>query len=156
MPPDMTFADLRRGTDVEFGQSIYEPFGIATVEALTYGALCCLASMCGAIGFIERAAAETGGRARLSNLVVADYVTLPQGYWMGSPYDALGIDQGIRDWIEGANSERAAHMLLARLPQNDEARAALLASGHAAAAAMSWDVVARDYFLPAVARVLRR
>jgi hypothetical protein len=156
MPPDMTFADLRRGTDVEFGQSIYEPFGIATVEALTYGALCCLASMCGAIGFVERAAAETGGRARLSNLVVADYVTLPQGYWMGSPYDALGIDQGIRDWIEGANSERAAHMLLARLPQNDEARAALLASGHAAAAAMSWDVVARDYFLPAVARVLRR
>jgi hypothetical protein len=108
--------------------------------------------MCGAIGFVERAA----GPGRLANLVVADYVTLPQGYWMGSPYDALGIDQGIRDWIEGANSERAAHMLLARLPQDDEARAALLASGHAAAAAMSWDVVARDYFLPAVRRAVAR
>ena len=118
----MGFADIRRGTDVEFGQSIYEPFGIAQMEALAYGALSCVASMCGCIGFATRAAA--GGAvappARLPNLVVADYVTLPQGYWLGSPYDALGIDQGIRDWIEGNNSERAAHMLLARLPQNDE------------------------------------
>jgi hypothetical protein len=150
MPADMTFADIRRGTDVEFGQSIYEPFGIAQLEALTYGALCCLSSMCGCIGFAARAAA--GGLARLPNLVVADYVTLPQGYWLGSPYDALGIDQGIRDWIEGNNSERAAHMLLARMPQNDEQAGALLESGCAAAQAMSWEVVVRDYFLPALDR----
>jgi hypothetical protein len=149
MPSDMTFADIRRGSDVEFGQSIYEPFGIAQVEALTYGALCCLSSMCGCIGFAARAA---GGLSKLPNLVVADYVTLPHGYWIGSPYDALGIDQGIRDWIEGSNSERAAHMLLARLPQNDEQRQALLESGCAAAQSMSWDVVARDYFLPALQR----
>ncbi len=154
MPADMRFVDLQRGTDVEFGQSIYEPFGIAQMEALAYGALSCVSSMCGCIGFAARAAA--GGAvappARLPNLVVADYVTLPQGYWLGSPYDALGIDQGIRDWIEGNNSERAAHMLLARLPQNDEQAQALLESGCAAAQAMSWEVVARDYFLPALGR----
>jgi hypothetical protein len=149
MPSDMTFADIRRGSDVEFGQSIYEPFGIAQVEALTHGALCCVSSMCGCIGFAARAA---GGLGKLPNLVVADYVTLPHGYWLGSPYDAMGIDQGIRDWIEGSNSERAAHMLLARLPQNDEQRQALLESGCAAAQAMSWEVVARDYFLPALQR----
>jgi hypothetical protein len=111
--------------------------------------MCCLSSMCGCIGFAARAA---GGLGKLPNLVVADYVTLPHGYWIGSPYDALGIDQGIRDWIEGSNSERAAHMLLARLPQNDEQRQTLLESGCAAAQAMSWDVVARDYFLPALQR----
>jgi hypothetical protein len=153
MPSEMTFGDLRRGRDVEFGQSIYEPFGIAPLEALTYGALCCLSSMCGCIGFAARAA---GGLARLPNLVVADYVTLPHGYWLGSPYDALGIDQGIRDWIEGNNSERAAHMLLARLPQTDDQRQALLDSGCMAAQAMSWEVVARDYFLPALARAGNR
>jgi hypothetical protein len=43
-------------------------------------------------------------------------------------------------------------MLLARLPQNDEQRQALLESGCAAAQAMSWEVVARDYFLPALQR----
>lgn len=154
MPPDMRFADIRRGTDIEFGQSIYEPFGIAQMEALGYGALCCVSSMCGCIGFAARAAAGSyvATPSRLPNLVVADYVTLPQGYWLGSPYDALGIDQGIRDWIEGNNSERAAHMLLARLPQNDEQAQTLLDSGCAAAQAMSWEVVVRDYFLPALAR----
>jgi hypothetical protein len=153
MPADMTITDIRCGTDVEFGQSIYEPFGIAPLEALTYGALCCISSMCGAVGFAATAAGGApGSLARLPNLVVADYVTLPHGYWLGSPYDALGIDQGIRDWIEGNNSERAAHMLLARLPQTAEQRAALLEWGCAAAGAMSWEVVARDYFLPAVTR----
>ncbi len=154
MPPDMRFADIRRGTDIEFGQSIYEPFGIAQMEALGYGALCCVSSMCGCIGFAGRAAAgaDAAAPARLPNMVVADYVALPQGYWLGSPYDALGIDQGIRDWIEGNNSERAAHMLLARLPQNDEQAQTLLDSGCAAAQAMSWEVVVRDHFLPALAR----
>ena len=154
MPSDMRFADIRRGTDVEFGQSIYEPFGISQMEALAYGAVCCVSNMCGCIGFATRAAAgsEIAPPARLPNLVVADYVALPQGYWLGSPYDALGIDQGIRDWIEGNNSERAAHMLLARLPQNDEQAQSLLDSGCAAAQAMSWEVVARDYFLPALGR----
>jgi hypothetical protein len=27
MPADMEFMDIRKGSDVEFGQSIYEPFG---------------------------------------------------------------------------------------------------------------------------------
>ena len=153
MPSDMRFADIRRGTDVEFGQSTYEPFGIAQMEALAYGALSCVSSMCGCIGFAARAAAASeAAPTRLPNLVVADYVALPQGYWLGSPYDALRIDQGIRDWIEGNNSERAAHMLLARLPQNDEQAQSLLDSGCAAAQAMSWEVVARDYFLPALGR----
>ncbi|MEJ2649853.1 MAG: hypothetical protein P8016_15765, partial [Sedimentisphaerales bacterium] len=32
MLPDMEFMDIRKGSDVEFGQSIYEPFGIAQLE----------------------------------------------------------------------------------------------------------------------------
>jgi hypothetical protein len=150
MGSDMTFADIRRGSDVEFGQSIYEPFGIPQMEALANGGLCCLSSMCGGIGFAARAA---GNLARLPNLVIADYVTLPHGYWVGSPYDALNIDSGIRDWIEGNNSERAAHMLLARLPQNAEQSQALLESGCSAAQGMGWNTVVEGYLLPALARL---
>jgi hypothetical protein len=150
MAADMTFADIRRGSDVEFGQSIYEPFGIPQVEALAHGGLCCLSSMCGCISLAARAA---GSLARLPNLVIADYVTLPHGYWVGSPYDALNIDRGIRDWIEGRNSERAAHMLLARLPQTDDARQALLESGGAAAQAMGWETVVASHLLPALHRL---
>lgn len=150
MSGDMTFADIRRGSDVEFGQSIYEPFGIPQVEALAHGGLCCLSSLCGCIGFANRVA---GSLARLPNLVIADYVTLPHGYWVGSPYDAVSIDRGIRDWIEGSNSERAAHMLLARLPQNAEQRLALLENGSSAAQAMSWNTVVAGYLLPALQRL---
>jgi hypothetical protein len=145
MPAEMTFLDIRQGSDLEFGQSIYEPFGIAQVEPLNFGALCCVSSVCGCVGFADRAA---GGLANLPNLVVADYVTLPQGYWLGSPYDALAIDRGVRDWIEGSNSYAAAEAIYARLPRDRAGMEALLESGQAVARRMSWDVVARDYLLP--------
>ena len=56
MPSAMTPADIRRGSDLEFGQSIYEPFGMAQVEVLTYGALSCLSNVCGCLGFVDRVA----------------------------------------------------------------------------------------------------
>ncbi len=59
MPADMTFADIRRGTDLEFGQSVYEPFGIAQLEPLGYGALSCLSNVCGCVGFVTRVVGES-------------------------------------------------------------------------------------------------
>ncbi|MHC5087417.1 MAG: glycosyltransferase family protein, partial [Planctomycetota bacterium] len=47
MPSDMEFMDIRKGSDVEFGQSIYEPFGIAQLEPLTFGGICVLTNVCG-------------------------------------------------------------------------------------------------------------
>ena len=44
-----------RARDLEFGQSIYEPFGIAQVEPLSAGALCVPSSVCGCVGFVSRA-----------------------------------------------------------------------------------------------------
>ena len=153
MPAEMSFLDLRQGSDLEFGQSIYEPFGIAQVEPLNYGALCCVSNVCGCVGFAEAAA---GGLDKLPNLVVADYVSLPEGYWLGSPYDALGIDRGVRDWIEGANSYATAETIFARLPRTRAGMEALMETGQAVARRMSWDVVARDYLLPGLRRAQTR
>ncbi|MFN2202878.1 MAG: hypothetical protein ACK2UO_16890 [Caldilineaceae bacterium] len=151
MPSDMEFLDIRRGSDVEFGQSIYEPFGIAQVEPLTYGAISCVSNVCGCNGFVARAAGAKG----TPNLVIADYVTLPYGYWLDSPYDALGIDRGVRDWIEGSNSGSAAQEVFDRLPKNGADSASLLDTGQTIAANMSWDVVARDMFLPGLRRAMK-
>ncbi|MCB0126289.1 MAG: hypothetical protein KDE58_28725, partial [Caldilineaceae bacterium] len=82
MPAEMDFMDIRKGSDLEFGQSIYEPFGIAQVEPLSFGALCCVSNVCGCVGFATRAA---GSLEELPNLVVADYTSLPYGQWLGSP-----------------------------------------------------------------------
>ncbi len=69
----MRFNDLRVGSDLEFGQSIYEPFGIAQVEPLSAGALCVVSSVCGCVGFVRRAA----GGLVFPNLIVGDYAGLP-------------------------------------------------------------------------------
>ena len=47
MPADMEFMDIRKGSDAEFGQSIYEPFGIAQVEPISFGGICIFTNICG-------------------------------------------------------------------------------------------------------------
>lgn len=149
MPAEMTFMDLRKGSDLEFGQSIYEPFGIAQVEPLSFGALCCVSSVCGCVGFVEQAG---GAVAQIPNMVVADYVSLPPGYWLNSPFDALRIDRGVRDWIEGVNSAQTARAIFRQLPRTEKQSKALLRQGQELAKAMSWEVVARDYLGPSLRR----
>jgi hypothetical protein len=150
MPAEMEFIDIRQGSDLEFGQSIYEPFGIAQLEPLAFGALCCVSNVCGCVGFVQRAAQ---GLATLPNLVVADYVSLPPGYWLGSPYDALGIDRDVRDWLEAGNSAATAQTLFERLPRTRRDQEALLERGQAVARRMSWEVVASDYLLPGLRKL---
>jgi hypothetical protein len=152
MPAEMEFPDIRRGADLEFGQNIYAPFGAAALQPITFGALSCVSNVCGCVGLLSRLA---GNVEHTLNVIVADYCTLPPGFWLGSPYDALAIDQGVRDWIEGANSARAAHAIFQRLPRSEEAGRALLFMGFDLAERMSWDAVAYEYFLPALAKVGR-
>lgn len=150
MPAEMEFMDIRKGSDLEFGQSIYEPFGIAQVEPLSFGALCCVSNVCGCVGFVDRAA---GGLRNAPNVVVADYTTLPSGYWLGSPYDALSIDRGVRDWIESTNSAAVAQTVFDRLPRESQQSETLLLQGQEITRRMSWEVVVSDYLLPGLRKV---
>ncbi|MCG3180177.1 MAG: hypothetical protein BIFFINMI_02534 [Phycisphaerae bacterium] len=153
VPEGTTFHDLRIGTDVEFGQSIYEPFGIAMLEPLTYGGLCVISSVCGCRGFVDNV---TGG-ADSPNVIVADYTDLNGRSAAGlSLEDLLAMNRDFRRQVERKVSARVAETLVGRLPVDDAAREALLASGYELARQMSWDVVARDYFLPALDRACRR
>ncbi len=68
---DTTFLDLRIASDLEFGQSIYEPFGIAPLEVLPFGGMALISSASGAASFLKK---------RLENTLsyqVVDYITLP-------------------------------------------------------------------------------
>jgi len=153
MPEAMRFSDLRNGTDLEFGQSIYEPFGIAQLEPLSGGALCVVSNVCGCVGFVGRAAVgrtESGQPA--PNLVLADYVSVPPEWQLWSPWDALRIDETIRTSLEARNSYLVAQQIAERLPRNDEDRRRLLAAGQQLAAGMSWEVVVKDYLLPALGK----
>ena len=147
MPEDMGFADLRQGTDIEFGQSIYEPFGIAVLEPLTYGGICVPSSVCGCCGYIDRV---TEGDAK-PHVVVADYTSDMQ-----TLESALDIGGEIRNRREVEVAEKTAWEIVAALPQSDDERASRLDSGYNLAARMSWDRVCESFFMPGIKRAISR
>jgi glycosyltransferase involved in cell wall biosynthesis len=151
MPAGMHFHDLRWGTDLEFGQSIYEPFGISQVEPLAYGALSVVTNVCGCVDFVERAV-EAAGMPHFSGLLQADYTSLVNGLQVYTPWDALAINQEVRDRMERANSYNVALAIRATLPTTPNQASALLARGQRVSRAMSWETVVRDLFLPALRR----
>ena len=151
MPADMTLADIRRGTDVEFGQSIYEPFGIAQLEPLTFGAVCVLSDVCGCAGLVK---GVTGGQ-QVPNVIIANYCRLDDpGAW--SRQALLNMRREQRHEFECRVAAEVADRLLQLLPADDRSAAALLESGYALAQKMSWEVVARDHVLPGIEAACRR
>ena len=72
MPEDMDTIDIHRGTDVEFGQSIYEPFGIAPFEPLTFGGALRFQQRLRLRGFVS----DASGMDDVRNVIVADYTAM--------------------------------------------------------------------------------
>ncbi len=149
MPAEMGFGDLRLGSDTEFGQSIYEPFGIAQFEPLPFGALCVVSSACGCVGFASRIPLDTD-----QNIIVADYISLPPDLRVSDWREALGIRQETRDLVERFRAREAAAVMARSLPKNDSDRERLMRLGQDLARRMSWEVVVTEYMLPALARAL--
>ena len=150
MPADMEFMDIRKGSDVEFGQSIYEPFGIAQVEPLSFGGLCVFTNVCGCQGFVEDV---TEGRGS-PNVLVADYTELREPQENLEALRAIGPEE--RAIIEEHVAARIGNQLVERLPRTSESRAEALRRGYELANKMSWDAVVENYFLPGLERALKR
>ncbi len=142
MPDDIEFMDIRRGSDVEFGQSIYEPFGIAQLEPLTFGGICVFSSVCGCSGFLRDI---TCGEA-IKNIIIADYTNLGM-HDFTEIEDLLQIDRAVRDRIEASESEKVAMQICSRLPKNDAEIESMIQAGFELAKNMSWDIVVNDYLL---------
>jgi len=145
MPSEMTFADLRRGTDVEFGMSVYEPFGISQFEPLSYGAICVVSNVCGCVDFARRAA----GGDLPDNVLVADFTKPPAADAHRPAQDLTRVQ---RDAVESVEGARVAAELARRLPTDEQAAAALLGSGYDLARRLDWRCVVEDQFLPAIRR----
>ncbi|UCD29300.1 MAG: hypothetical protein JSV03_02130 [Planctomycetota bacterium] len=150
MPTEMELMDMRRGSDVEFGQSIYEPYGIAQLEPLTFGGICAMSRVCGCAGFLDKV---TAGR-EAPNIVVADYVNLGLGPWDERELLDLGRDQRSRH--EAKVAEQVAGQLIDLLPTDDAAIEALMKSGYELANKMSWEVAAGEYIMPPVKELFRK
>ena len=167
MPEDMEMLDIHKGTDVEFGQSIYEPFGISPVEPLTFGGLCVFSNVCGCSGFANESIAglkatpndpsrrndepkQNGTR----NIVIADYTDAEARY--AEIGQLLKIDRAIRDKIEDQISGEVADEIIMLLPKTDSEIAAMVENGYRIAKNMSWDVVVSNHVLPSLQQVLSK
>lgn len=148
IPLDMEFMDIRKGSDVEFGQSIYEPFGIAQVEPISFGGICVFSNVCGCAGFVEKAA---GGPT--PNVIIADYTALPEKGLR--PEQLLSVGQAHREAVEETVAQQVAEQLVQRLPRTPEEFEQFIDRGHEIASRMSWDVVARDYLIPGIQHASR-
>ncbi len=145
MPEAMTFADIRQGVDVEFGMSIYEPYGISQLEPLCFGAICVPTNICGCMGFVRR---MTAGQP-VANVLEADFTDLHRPVTID---EALRIGAFQRDPVETAECRRIAGELVERLPRSDEEMETLLRTGGELAGQMGWDSVVREFLLPALER----
>jgi hypothetical protein len=149
MPADMEFMDIRKGSDAEFGQSIYEPFGIAQVEPISFGGICVFSECCGCAGFVAKV---TAGKPT-PNVIVADYTDLPKKDMR--PEQLLAIGQRERDELENAVAAMVAKDLFERLPREPKEFEQFIERGYDLAKHMSWEVVARDYVVPGIQRASR-
>ena len=144
MPEDLQFWDIRRGSDAEFGQSIYEPFGIAQLEALSFGALSVMSDACGCAGFV----ADIAGPDGAPNVITAPYADLRLNHDDVEQYLSLG--RARREEHDERIARRVAVELLARLPRTPDQKIAFLRRGYELAEQMSWNVVAERFFVPAI------
>jgi hypothetical protein len=149
MPEDMEFMDIRKGSDAEFGQSIYEPFGIAQVEPISFGGICVFSECCGCAGFVNKVA---GGKPT-PNVIVADYTDLPKKDLR--PEQLMAIGQRERDELENTVAAMVAKDLFERLPREPKEFEAFIERGYDLAQHMSWEAVARDYVVPGIQRAAR-
>ncbi len=144
LPADAEFADLRRGSDAEFGQSIYEPFGISQVECLGSGTISVVSDVCGCRGFVRQAA----GEVELGGFIEGAYTQLDETDCVSQP---IGVRE--RTKAEALQSQVVASVLVRQLSTGEPGRKRLLAEGYAAAQKMSWERVAEDMLLPVLRRL---
>ena len=151
MPEDMTFVDLRRGADVEFGLSVYEPFGISQLEPLTYGAICNPTNICGCAPFALKQAGDNAPE----NIIVGDYVTAAREFYKAdSARDWAKFGRAEADMVLEKESRSIAERLLPALRHQRERESDFIRAGRELAGRMSWDVVAADSFMPGLRRAL--
>jgi len=151
MPYDMEFMDIRKGSDVEFGQSIYEPFGIAQLEPLSFGGICVVSNVCGCAGFVK----AVSGDGDVKNVIIADYTNLTD-LPCEDIEDLRQIDEDARDRIEHRVSEEVARQICERLPKNDQESKSMIQTGYDLAKHMSWEMVCKNYVVKSLHKALQK
>lgn len=152
MPEDMSFLDIRKGSDLEFGQSIYEPFGIAQLEPLSFGGICVPTRVCGCAGFAEDA---MGGKP-FKNVIIPDYSDLGSAGKDMTLEDCLRMSATTRQDVEWQIARKVAQQIIENLPKTPLEQERMVSTGYEMARQMGWSQVASNFVVPALERAIRK
>jgi hypothetical protein len=137
-PGATKFKDLRSGTDVELGLSVYEPFGIAPLEPFSSGAVCVLSDACGCAQHLQQL--QYQGKVSPDGFVVGRFTQHDL-----SPTD---IDIHSLRKIEADCYDAMAAELHEKLQATRSRRLALAKQ---AMPNLSWNAAVQQYLIPSLA-----
>ncbi|MBI9016171.1 MAG: glycosyltransferase [Phycisphaerae bacterium] len=140
--------DIKIASDLEFGQSIYEPFGLAQLQALSFGSLCIPTNVCGCLELINKIFNGT----LPANVISANYTALC-GQTLGKN-SLLHLNQNQRDNIEEAISINIAGQIAKKLPTDHQQLQKLLDIGHKIIEYANWDNIIEKHHLKAIRHTL--
>lgn len=136
VPEGASFLDLRMGSDVELGFSIYEPFGIAQLETIPFGGIAALSSSCGSSFLLKK----SFGRASIKHYCIADFT----GEAGKQKDEVANITTEERFELEKKVLKKTAEELFNMIPKADADRLKLLSSAAELAENLGWEKIVED------------
>jgi hypothetical protein len=139
IPKGCTLLDLRLASDVEFGFSIYEPFGIAQLETIPYGGTAAISNVCGCEGLLKKA-------MKPSDYISVDFTKVPTAFKdiLRTKDDFKKIAIDVRDHIETEICKEGADDIVKKLPHDDVERRKRLEKMQDVSKKMDWDRVSEN------------
>lgn len=139
IPEGTSFFDIRCGSDVELGFSVYEPFGIAQIETIPYGGLAFLSRHCGCSYLLEKTFDDTDNKP-FTIIDFSDLKSLKDKSLSSLSDDELpAMSERMRTRIESEFFNLLGKKLYNKLPKNDEDRKVLLDQAKRYHSKLSWD-----------------
>jgi len=141
-PEDITTRDLKIASDLEFGLSIYEPFGISHIEVLPSGGLSLLSTSCGVYYLLEKTFKEEP-----KPFVSIDFIEIAKDL---PEENLLTLTKEKREAFEELAIAKASNLLFQRLPKNSEERKRNFESIRPFLKELDWEAIVKKYFLPSL------
>jgi len=134
LPKSTTFADLRLSSDVEFGMSIYEPFGIAQIETIPFGGVAILTQVCGSAFLLEKV---------FANEKIKPYYIINFKY-EGNDKNLINETNDFRVSIEKKIITDCANKIYKIIPKNEQERLVVFNVCKKHLNKLSWEEVIKD------------
>lgn len=132
-PDNCDFSDLRIASDLEFGMSIYEPFGIAQIETVPYGGIAVMSRACGSSFLLEKGWQDK----KTIPFHIIDFANTGK-----AEYDWKNLTAEQRSALEKQIIKKEAKNVFKKLAKDDEERKKLFTICNANTSYLEWEAIA--------------